>query len=171
MQCTDCGKKFHGSGLSVTLEETQKMLCADCYSKLKEEYKEKKNCEDCNHFYESSCRLTESKLKPVSIGIYDFFVQAEKCTYYNDEEIDGEKETAEGKEITVLHENVNALIKQLADSGKTLTYHCCHCGAPLKIGKETSDVLKSCPHCGYSLEVIDLAKLIKQHLRKDRPRT
>jgi len=164
MQCTECGKKFPGSGLSVTLEGKQKMLCADCYRKIKEEYKKKKNCEDCNHFYDASCKLTESKLEPVSIGIYDFFVQAEKCTRYTDEEIDSEKKTVEGKEITVLNVDVNTLIKQLADRGQTLTYHCCHCGAPLKIGKETSDVLKSCPHCGYSLEVIDLAKLIKQHL-------
>jgi len=168
MQCTECGKKFHGSGLSVTLEGKQKMLCADCYGKLKEEYKKKKNCEDCNHFYDTSCRLTENELKPVSIGIDDFFVQAEKCTYYTDEEIDSEKETIERKEITVLNVNVNTLIKQLADRGQTLTYYCCHCGAQLKIGKETSDVLRSCPHCGYSLEAIDLAKLIKQHLKKSR---
>jgi DNA-directed RNA polymerase subunit RPC12/RpoP len=160
MQCTDCGKKFHGSGLSVTLEGKQKMLCADCYGKLKEEYKKKKNCEDCNHFHDNFCRMTERKLKPVSIGINDFFVQAENCTYYTDEEIDTEK----GKEMTALNVDVNNLIKQLADKGQTLTYHCCHCGAPLKIGKETSEVLRSCPNCGYSLEIINMAKLIKQHL-------
>ena len=194
MQCDECGKRFHGSGLSATLEGNQKTLCADCYGKIKEEYKKKKNCEDCNHFDDASCKLTESKLEPVSIGNNDFFVQAEKCTYYTDEEIESEKKTIEnlekagryeeaaqeceklgmldkagqlrrkGREITVLHVDLNALIKQLAERGQTLTYHCCHCGAPLKIGTETSDVLKSCPHCGYSLEVIDLAKLIKQHL-------
>jgi DNA-directed RNA polymerase subunit RPC12/RpoP len=194
MQCNECGKKFHGSGLNVTLEGKQKTLCADCYGKIKEEYRKKKTCEDCNHFHNASCKLTESNLKPVSIGADDFFVQAEKCAYYTDEEIESEKMTIENfekagryeeaaqeyeklgmlekagqlrrkrKEITVLHVDVKSLIKQLADRGQTLTYHCCHCGAPLKIGTETSDVLKSCPHCGYSLEVIDLAKLIKQHL-------
>jgi len=77
MQCNERIKKFHGSGLSVTLEEKQKTLCAVCYGKLKDEYKKKKNCEDCNHFDEASCKLTESKLKPISIGIDDFFVQPE----------------------------------------------------------------------------------------------
>jgi DNA-directed RNA polymerase subunit RPC12/RpoP len=193
MQCDECGKKFHGSGLSATLEGNQKTLCADCYGKIKEEYKKKKNCEDCNHFDDNSCKVTGSKLEPIAIGIDAFFTEAEKCTYYTDE-VEIEKKTIEnfekagryeeaaqeseklgmlekagqlrrkGKEITVLHVDLNALIKQLADRGQTLTYHCCHCGAPLKIGTETSSVLKSCPHCGYSLEVIDLAKLIKQHL-------
>jgi len=194
MQCDECGKKFHGSGLSATLEGNQKTLCADCYGKIKEEYKKKKNCENCNHFDDDSCKVTGSKLEPIAIGIDAFFTEAEKCTYFTDEEIESEKKSYEylekagryeeaaqeceklgmlekaeqlrrkGKEITVLHEDANKLVKQLADRGRTLTYHCCHCGAPLKIGREASDVLKSCPHCGYSLEVIDLAKLIKQHL-------
>ena len=108
--------------------------------------------------------MTERKLKPVSIGINDFFVQAEKCTYFTDEEIDNEKKTIEENEMTVLNLDVNNLIKQLVEKGQTLTYHCCHCGAPLKIGKETSEVLRFCPNCGYSLEIINVAKLIKQHL-------
>jgi DNA-directed RNA polymerase subunit RPC12/RpoP len=153
MQCTECGKKFHGSGLNVTLEGKLKMLCADCYGKIKEEYKKRKNGEDCNHLDEASCGLTGSKLEPVSIGIDDFFVQAEKCGHYADEDIESEEKTG-----------VNTFIKQLADRGQTLTYYCCHCGAPLKIGTETSDVLKCCPHCGYSLDVINLAELIKLHL-------
>ena len=170
MQCDECGKKFHGSGLSATLEGKKKTLCADCYGKIKEEYKKKKNCEDCNHFDDDSCKVTGSKLKPIAIGIDAFFTEAEKCTYYTDEEIESERKTIENLEKAglyeeaALHVDVNNLIKQLADRGQTLTYHCCHCGAPLKIGTETSNVLKSCPHCGYSLEVIDLAKLIKQHL-------
>jgi DNA-directed RNA polymerase subunit RPC12/RpoP len=194
MQCDECGKKFHGSGLSATLEGNQKTLCADCYGKIKEEYKKKKNCEDCNHFDNASCKVTGSKLEPIAIGIDAFFTEAEKCTYYTDEEIESENKTVEnleragryeeaaqeceklgmlekagqlrqkGKETTVLHVDVNTLIKQLASRGQTLTYHCCHCGAPLKIGTEESNVLKSCPNCGYSLEVIDLVKLIKQHL-------
>ena len=115
MQCTECGKKFHGSGLSVTLEEKQKTLCADCYGKLKEEYKKKKNCEDCNHFYDTSCRLTDSGLKPVSIGINDFYIQAENCTHYTDEEIDSEEKTIEGEEIPVSNADVNTFIKRLVD--------------------------------------------------------
>lgn len=194
MQCDECGKRFSGSGLSLTLEGKQKILCADCYGRIREEYDKKKNCDDCRHFDKESCELTGSKLKPISIGYGDYFVQAEKCSYYANEEIESKQKTVENlekagryeeaaqeceklgmlekagqlrrkeKEITVLHVDVNSLIRQLADRGQTLTYHCCHCGTPLKVGAESEEVFKICPNCGYSLEVIDLAKLINQHL-------
>lgn len=194
MQCDGCGKRFPGSGLSLALEGKQGIFCADCYGRIRGEYDKKKNCDDCSHFDDESCELTGSKLKPVSIGIRDYFVQAEKCAHYTDEKTrDGQKmienlekagryeEAAQeceklgmlekagqlrrkGKEITVLHIDVNSLIRQLADRGQTLTYHCCHCGAPLRVGAKSEEVFKICPNCGYSLEVIDLAKLINQHL-------
>jgi ribosome-binding protein aMBF1 (putative translation factor) len=193
MQCDGCGKRFRGSGLSVLLEGKQKTFCADCYGRIREEYDKKKKCDDCSHFDDESCELTGSKLKPIPIGYKDYFVQAEKCANYIDETQNAQKtienfekagryeEAAQGceklgmlekagqlrrkgKEITVLHIDVNSLIKQLADRGQTLTYHCCHCGAPLKIGAKSEEVFKICPNCGYSLEIIDLAKLINQHL-------
>jgi hypothetical protein len=68
------------------------------------------------------------------------------------------------KEMTVVHVDVNSLVRQLAERGQTLTYYCCHCGAPLKIGAKSVEVPKTCPHCGYSLEFVDLAKFINQHL-------
>ena len=68
------------------------------------------------------------------------------------------------KQITVLHVDVNALVKNLAEKGQTLTYYCCHCGAPLKIGAKSVEVRKTCPHCGYDLEVINLGKFINQHV-------
>jgi hypothetical protein len=194
MQCDECGKRFSGSGLSVVLEGKQKTFCADCYGRIREEYDKKRNCDDCGHFDDESCELTGNKLKPISIGYRDYFVQAEKCAYYTGEETRNAQKTIEnfekagryeeaaqecerlgmlekagqlrrkGKEVTVLHIDVNSLIRQLADRGQTLTYHCCHCGAPLRVGAKSEEVSKICPNCGYSLEVIDLAKLINQHL-------
>jgi hypothetical protein len=194
MQCDRCGKKFRGSGLSLRLEGKDKTYCADCYTEIRKEYDKKKQCGDCRHFRGDSCEVTESKLVPISIGYKDYFVQAEGCSYYKDEEIGPGQEDIENlekagryeeaareceklgmlekagqlrrkaKEITVPHIDVNGLVKQLADRGQTLTYHCCHCGIPLKIGAKSQDVLKTCPNCGYSLEVIDLASLINQHL-------
>jgi ribosome-binding protein aMBF1 (putative translation factor) len=194
MQCDRCGKRFPGSGLSVVLEGKQKTFCADCYGRIREEYDKKKKCDDCTHFDDESCELTGSKMKPISIGYKDFFLQAEECAYYTDEETRNAQQTIEnlekagryeeaaqeceklgmlekagqlrrkGKEIIVLHIDVNSLITQLAEKGQTLTYHCCHCGAPLKVGAKSEEVFKICPNCGYSLEAIDLAKLINQHL-------
>jgi hypothetical protein len=231
MQCDECGKRFSGSGLSVVSEGKQKVFCADCYRKIREEYDKKRICDDCSHFDHESCELTGSKLKPISIGDRDYFVQAEECVNYTDEETRNAQETIEnlrkagryeeaaqeceklrmlekagqlrrkgkevmianlekagryeeaaleceklgmlekagqlrrkGKEVTVLHIDVNSLIRQMADRGQTLTYHCCHCGAPLRVGAKSEEVFKICPNCGYSLEVIDLAKLINQHL-------
>jgi hypothetical protein len=193
MQCDECGKRFSGSGLSVVLEGKQKTFCADCYGRIREEYDQKRNCDDCSYFDDESCKLTGSKLKPISIG-RNYFAQAEKCANYTDEETQNAQKTIENlekagryeeaaqeceklgmleragqlsrkaKENTIEHIDVNSLIRQLADRGQTLTYHCCHCGAPLRVGAESEEVFKICPNCGYSLEVIDLAKLINQHL-------
>ena len=106
MQCDECGKKFHGSGLNATLEGNQKTLCADCYGKIKEEYKKKKNCEDCNHFDDDSCKVTGSKLEPIAIGINAFFTEAEKCTYFTDEEIESKEKTVENLEKAGRYEEV-----------------------------------------------------------------
>ena len=59
--------------------------------------------------------------------------------------------------------DLNELIEQLTQRGQALTYYCCHCGEPLKVGAK-HEAQKTCPNCKYDLEVIDLAKLINQHL-------
>ena len=192
MRCEDCGKKFSGSGLNLTIDGKQKTLCADCYTRTREEYGKKKNCDECTHFDKDSCKLTGSKLMPTSIGYMDYFVQAEKCAYYKEvrsdqEAVDnleragsydeaaqlceklGMPERAERlrqkqEEITASRDDLNILIKKLTDRGQTLTYHCCHCGSALEIGAKSVEVLKICPNCGYSLEVIDMKKLINQHM-------
>ncbi len=57
------------------------------------------------------------------------------------------------------YEQVQSLVRK----GKTLTYYCCHCGTPLKIGVKSPKIQKTCPNCRGDLEVINLSKLIKQH--------
>jgi rubrerythrin len=59
--------------------------------------------------------------------------------------------------------DANALVKNLAKKGQTLTYYCPHCGAPLKIGAKAATIQETCPSCRGDLEVINLGKLIKQH--------
>ncbi|MCJ7422824.1 hypothetical protein MUP01_00950 [Candidatus Bathyarchaeota archaeon] len=161
MKCSRCGKEFAGSGLSVP--SVGEHICADCYWKIREEYDKKRNCDNCRHFREDLCEKTESKLTPVTIGINSYFVQAEECDHYTEEEIEDEQRSEEKPEKAD-RSVLDGLVKQLADKGQTLTYHCCHCGTPLRIGAKSTDALKTCPSCGYSLEVIDLAKLISQHL-------
>jgi hypothetical protein len=193
MRCEVCGKKFSGSGLSLTLDGKQTTFCADCYAKTKKEYGKKKNCDDCAHFDEDSCKLTGNKLTPTSIGYMDYFVQAEKCAHYK-VEVETEQNAVDNfektgrydeaaqlceklgmperakrlrqkqEEMTASRDDLNSLVRQLVDRGQTLTYHCCHCGRPLKIGAKSVEVIKICPSCGYSLEAIDMAKLINQHM-------
>jgi hypothetical protein len=193
MRCEVCGKKFSGSGLSLTLDGKQKTFCADCYTKIREEYGKKKNCDDCAHFEKDSCKLTGSKLTPTSIGYMDYFDQAEKCAHYK-EEVESEQKAVDNlekagsydeaaqmceklgmperakqlrqkqEEVTASRDNLSSLIRQLVDRRQTLTYHCCHCGTPLEIGTKSRIVLKICPKCGCSLEAIDMAKLINQHM-------
>jgi hypothetical protein len=192
MQCDVCGKKFPGSGLSLTLDGKQRTFCADCYTRIRVEYGKKKNCDDCTHFNKDSCKLTRTKMKPISIGYMDYFVQAEKCANYKKYVETEQNATANLKtgrhieatqtreklgmsekatrlrqkqeEMTASRDNLDNLIKQLVDRGQTLTYHCCHCGSSLRIGAKSTEVLKICPKCRYSLEAIDMAKLINQHM-------
>lgn len=193
MQCDVCGKKFPGSGLSLTLDGKQRTFCADCYTRTREEYGKKKNCDDCTHFNKDSCKLTRTKLTPISIGYKDYFVQAEKCANYK-KYVETEQKAIDNlekagrhveatqmreklgmpdkatrrrqkqEEITASRDDLNNLIKQLVDRGQTVTYHCCHCGNPLRIGAKSTEVLKICPNCGHSLEAIDMAKLINEDM-------
>jgi hypothetical protein len=39
--------------------------------------------------------------------------------------------------------NVKAQVKALADKGQTITFYCCHCGAPLKIGAKQPRIQKN----------------------------
>jgi DNA-binding transcriptional MerR regulator len=170
----------------------ERTYCADCYWKIEKEYKSKKNCEDCSYFSKDRCKKNAQHLEPVTIGYNTYFVQAEKCSDFSTdkeialkeikkleaqrqfEEAASEYEklgmTAEAEEAkkkakqTPEHPiDLNAQIKNLSQKGQTITYYCCHCGAPLKIGAKAPKIQETCPKCNGDLQVINLEKLIKQH--------
>jgi hypothetical protein len=58
---------------------------------------------------------------------------------------------------------IDVLLEQMSNRGQILTYYCCHCGSQLKIGGKY-EISKTCPKCKLDLTVIDIAKLISQHL-------
>ncbi|MEM3640584.1 MAG: MFS transporter [Candidatus Bathyarchaeia archaeon] len=67
------------------------------------------------------------------------------------------------REVVVL--DLNALIRQLGERGFTITYHCSHCGAPVRIsGETTAEAIQYCSHCGSRIETIDVANFIKKYL-------
>ena len=69
------------------------------------------------------------------------------------------------REATVVRLDLNALIRELAERGFTVTYHCSHCGAPIRVSGETNvEDVKVCSHCGSRIEVIDLARFIRSKL-------
>jgi NAD-dependent SIR2 family protein deacetylase len=160
-ECGGCKKSFSGSGLTVSKHGKEQMYCADCYWKLQKEYDQKKTCEDCGSFDDESCQKTGKKLSPAKVGFNTYFVEAETCKNYSTEKKGTSKK--KDKELTDAQKEAAALIKTLTAKGKTLTYYCCHCGAPMKIGAKSPEIQKNCPRCQGDLEIIDLSKFIKQH--------
>ena len=162
-ECSGCKKSFSGSGLVVTATNgEQKAYCADCFWVLRKEYDKKKTCEDCGHFEEDSCKKTGAALVPVKAGFNTYFVKAETCADYSTEKKENPDKKKE-KELTQMQKEASALAKNLSHKGQTLTYYCCHCGAPLKIGARAPEIQKTCPRCKGDLEIINLSKFIKQH--------
>ena len=166
-QCCGCTKTFGGSGLIVTMDGEKRTYCSDCLWTLRREYDQKKTCEGCGYFNADSCEKTSTQLVPVAIGINTYFVQAEKCKDYTTEKNETHKTSQnkkKEKEVTPSNISADDLVKKLAEKGQTITYYCCHCGAPLKIGAKSQEIKKNCPKCSCDLEVINLSKLIKKHL-------
>jgi hypothetical protein len=160
--CSGCKKNFSGKGLTVNLNGNEQMYCADCYWKLQKEYGQKKSCEACGYFEEETCEKNGRKMTPAKIGFNEYFIVAETCRDYSTEKKAGSGKK-KNKESTEEQKEAVALAKGLSDKGKTVTYYCCHCGAPLKIGAKSPDIQSSCPKCGGDLEIISLARFIKQH--------
>jgi hypothetical protein len=159
-ECGGCKKSFSGSGLIVNINGNEQMYCADCYWKLQKEYNQKKSCEDCGYFEEESCEKKGKVLAPAKVGFTNYFVEAETCKNFSTENKGSKKK---GKELTETQKEAAALSKTLSEKGKTLTYFCCHCGAPIKIGAKAPEIQNICPRCKGDLEILDLAKFIKQH--------
>jgi len=160
-ECRGCKKSFSGSGLAVNVDGNDQMYCADCYWKLQAVYQKKKTCEDCGFFDEESCTKRKKTLIPAKVGFNSYFVEAENCADFSAEKklVSKKKE----KELSQSQKEAVALVKSLSDKGKTLTFYCCHCGAPIKIGAKSSEIQNICPRCKGDLEIVNLSKFIKQH--------
>lgn len=159
-ECYGCKKSFSGKGLIVNLNGEEQTYCADCLWKLQKEYAKKKTCEDCSYFDEESCEKIGKALVPVKAGFNTYFAQAETCRNYS---TDQKASSKKKNELTEAQKEAAALVKTLSEKGQNLTYYCCHCGAPLKIGAKAPEIQNTCPRCKGDLEIINLAKLIKQH--------
>lgn len=73
------------------------------------------------------------------------------------------------KDITIkkfdISIDLNKLLKQIKDGGIVVVYRCPHCGAALKVGKNTKiEQLRLCEHCGSEIESMDIADFLKTAL-------
>jgi len=161
-ECCGCKKSFSGAGLTVSLNGKEHMYCANCFWKVQAEYDKKKICEDCGNFDEESCQKTGKALAPAKVGFNMYFVQAETCKDYSTEK-KANPAKKKDKQLTETQKEAAALVKTLSKKGQTLTYYCCNCGAPLKIGAKAPGIQNTCPRCQGDLEIVNLAKFIKQH--------
>lgn len=159
-ECYGCKKSFSGSGLIVSINGEQATYCADCFWKVRAEYDKKKTCEDCGYFNEESCEKIGKAVVPVKVGFNTYFVEAETCRDYS---TDQKASSKKKNELTEEQKEADALVKMLSKKGQTLTYYCCHCGALLKIGAKAPEIQNTCPRCQGDLEIVNLAKFIKQH--------
>ena len=187
-KCSACGKTSRGDMPVAKINGEERIYCADCFWKLEKEYKSKKNCEECSHFSKDACKKKDVPLEAVTIGYSTYFVQAENCGWFNTDkqvaideirklELAGRYEdaAAEYERLGMPDESVqarkkivpidvNAQVKALVKQGKTVTFYCPHCGEQLKIGFKVAQIQKVCPKCSGDLEVVNLGKLINQHL-------
>jgi hypothetical protein len=185
--CQVCGAVFRGVPLSTFKDGGQVEACPTCYQALEEEYKTN-SCQACVFFNVGSCELFDTELEEpyvqnVNCGYFTTdadpknvaktrIKKFEMTNRYEDAAKEYEKlgmpDKAEqtrkkAKDKSIQSLNVKELIEQLAQRGQILTYFCCHCGTPLKIGAK-NEIQKTCAKCHYDLTIIDIAKLIHQHL-------
>jgi hypothetical protein len=187
-KCYSCGKESRGGMPTAKIEGEQRSYCADCYWKVEKEYKAKQSCEDCSYFTEEQCKKTGKNLEPAIVGYGTYYVKAEGCKNFStDKEIalaEVKKLESTGQLVEAaaayqrlgMEKEANALqakaeakgeglatqVRELAKNGQVVSYYCCHCGAPLKVGAK-NEAKRRCPSCKGDLEVIDLGKLIQQH--------
>jgi len=162
--CQVCGQQYRGIALVSVKDGKEVEVCPTCYKTLDAEYK-KNSCLACVFFRVGTCGLFGTELD-------EPYVQSAKCEFFttsNDPAVVAQvKEKAEfarkkNKEKTSKPLTLEELIAELTQRGQTLTYFCCHCGAPLKVGAK-NEIQTACPNCKYDLSAIDMAKLINQHL-------
>ncbi len=187
-QCQVCQASFRGIPLMTVKDGKQVEVCPACYKTLDEAYR-KNSCYACVFFNSGTCELFGTDLEepytqkdtcgyfttednPKAIGMAKIkkfemtgrFEDAAKEYEKLDMPAKAAEERKKIKEAVPPQElDVDALVKQLAERGQALTYFCCHCGAALKVGAK-NEILKNCPNCKYDLTVIDMGRLISQHL-------
>jgi transcription initiation factor IIE alpha subunit len=185
--CQVCGETFRGIPLYSVSEGKQVEVCPPCYKRLDEAYK-KNSCLACVFFNIVNCELFSSELEEpyVKSASCTYFTTSkdpqaiakakikkfEATKRFEDAAKEYEKlgNTSKADEMHKKAEKqpqakytVNELVKQLSQQGQALTYYCCHCGEKLKVGAK-QEPQKTCPKCKGDLTVIDLAKLINQHI-------
>jgi hypothetical protein len=162
--CTVCGQQYRGIALVSVKDGKEVEVCPTCYKTLNAEYR-KNSCLACVFFHVGTCELFGTELD-------EPYVQSAKCEFFTtstDPAVVAQvKEKAEGsrkkmKQTPSKPLTIDELIAELTERSQTLTYFCCHCGAPLKVGAK-NEVQQACPNCKYDLSAIDMAKLISQHL-------
>ena len=66
---------------------------------------------------------------------------------------------------TEIKVDLNKLLNQIKDGGLIVVYRCPHCGAPLKVNKESNaDSITICNHCNTKIEIIDVVDFLKTAL-------
>ena len=185
--CPICNSSYRGIPLSTVKDGVKVEVCPTCYKTLDSEYR-KNSCLACVFFHVGTCELYGTELDEPYMQNQkcDFFtitndpqkvsmakIKKFEMTGHFDkaaqeyeklgmtEKAEEARQIVKAKPQPIL--DLNELVAQLTQRGQTLTYFCCHCGAPLKVGAK-HEIQKTCSNCKYDLSAIDLAKLINQHL-------
>lgn len=186
-ECQVCGATFRGIPLNSVKDGKDVEVCPACYKTLDEIYR-KNSCKACVFYNLNSCELFGTDLEdlcasrakctyfstdsdPTAISMakikkYEMTKRYEDAAKEYEKLKLPERAAEERKKIksqAPAKLSLEELVAQLTDRGQNLTYFCPHCGALLRIGAK-NEVLESCPNCKYDLSVLDLAKLINQHL-------
>ncbi|MGD6850503.1 MAG: hypothetical protein ACQCN6_00405, partial [Candidatus Bathyarchaeia archaeon] len=155
--CQVCNQPYRGIALNTVKDGKPVEVCPSCYKVLDAEYR-KNSCLACVFFHSGLCELYGTELD-------EPYVQSARCEFFTtskDPDVIAkakEKAAATRKKLKDKSSKpltLEELIAELTSRGQTLTYFCCHCGAPLKVGAK-QEVQKSCPNCKYDLSAVDMA--------------
>ena len=186
-QCQVCGESFRGIPLNTVKDGKKVEVCPNCYNFLDDVYK-KNSCLACVFFNIDSCELFGTELEepylqnlkceyftndPEPVNVAKARIKKFEMTGRFEDAAEeyakiGMPEKAEETRKKIKKQNlpetdINVLLEQLSKRGQILTYYCCHCGEPLKLGGK-NEILKTCPKCKFDLTVINTVKLINQHI-------
>jgi hypothetical protein len=151
-QCQVCGESFRGIPLNTIKDGKKVEVCPNCYNFLDDVYK-KNSCLACVFFNIDSCELFGTELE-------EPYLQNLKCEFFTN---DPDPTNVARAKQNLAETDIDVLLEQLSKRGQILTYYCCHCGEPLKLGGK-NEILKTCPKCKFDLTVINTVKLINQHI-------